>query len=186
MRIKRPALFFMPLLFWLHSNAQTHCDSIQWSETPVLRWNHFKAHPDNTVPYGALSDVYIRYDYTVSGKLAQFHFSCCFSTCRSWIKPAARPELLAHEQEHFNLAEYYKRQLAEIILNEKFSGSTIDAKVDSIGKLINQRRLEMDVLYDQETKHSLDEEKQAIWSKKIRQMLRGITYDKSNYLVAIY
>ena len=186
MRIKRPALFFMLLFFYLYNNAQAHCDSIQWSETPVLRWNHFKAMPDNTAPYGALSEVYIRYDYTISGKLAQFHFSCCFSTCQSWIKATTRPELLAHERDHFNLAEYYKRQLAEIIVNEKFSRSTIDAKVDSIGKLINQRRSEMDVLYDQETKHSLNQERQAVWSKKIRQMLQSNTYDKSNYLVVIY
>jgi hypothetical protein len=176
----------MLLLFWLNNKAQVRCDSIQWSETQALRWNNFKAMPDNTVPYGALSEVNISYEYTTTGKFAQFHFSCCFSTCHSWIRANARPGLLAHEQEHFNLAEYYKRQLAEIIVNEKFSRSTIDAKVDSIGKLINQRRLEMDVLYDQETKHSLDGGKQAIWSEKIRQMLRANTYDKSNYLVAIY
>jgi hypothetical protein len=108
-----------------------------------------------------------------------------FDPNASWVsdEPADRtPELLDHEQGHFDIAEIHVRKLqAEIDkLQKEFDGvknqKDADKLVEKINKLEKKYRAlesaEQDK-YENETKHGTDPKAQAKWRKKLDKQLAG-------------
>ncbi len=163
------------------------CDSIAWSKHRELKWRYFKALPDRKNNADALSDISIYYTIATSHSLAKFIVGCYFYPCRSWVKISTSVRLLDHEQTHFDIAEYHKRLLMKEIMNRKFTAANIYASVDEFGKMITDLRKDMDNAYDLETAHSVNDEKQKAWTKKMDKLLKKLNvYEGSSYLLTLY
>lgn len=161
------------------------CDSIPWSAHD-LKWKYFKGKADKNSPSAAMSEIHIYYHFTARNKTADFRFTCSFSMCNSWVKDRVGHGLLDHEQTHFDIAEYFRRLLVKEILAQKLTHANITEKVESIGTLINKLRRETDALYDLETDHSLIENKQKEWMKKVHKLLRKENdFKKDDYRVTL-
>ena len=177
-------LFLVTMPFSLYSQ---HCDSIQWSGRHELKWKYFKGKPDRKSNANALSEPHIYYEYFIAGHSAKFRFSCSFSTCHSWVKRTRTKNLLRHEQTHFDIAEYHKRLLVKEILTQRFTLNDVFARVKSFGDQIDQLRRKADEMYDLDTNHSINEQKQKEWTKKIHKLIRKLTdFDKPDYVVTLY
>jgi hypothetical protein len=187
MRIAHKNFLFVFLCLLCLSSYAQKCDSIIWSSHRQLKWRDFKGYPDRTSLANAVTEPHIYFHYSAISNLASFRFSCTFSTCNSWAKSAVPHSLLEHEQLHFDLAEYHKRLLVKQIINQRFTSVNLREKVTEIWNLVGKLNKETSALYDMETNHSLNEESQKAWSKKVRKLLKELDeYNKSNYIITLY
>ena len=174
-------LFLLPVMGFCQ-----HCDSIAWSKHHNLKWRNFKALADKRSNADALSDISIFYKISTAERFASFLVTCFFYPCKSWVKKASTAWLLEHEQTHFDIAEYHKRLLMKEIMNRHFTNANIFSSVAEFGKMITDLRKDMDEVYDLETNHSLNREKQKEWTKKMDNLLKKLgEYEGGSYIITL-
>lgn len=74
---------------------------------------------------------------------------------------------LNHEQRHFDISEVFARKLRSAFADYEFSRRTVARDIDAIFKKVCTEKDSVNSLYDKETYHSLNQEKQAAWDKQI-------------------
>jgi hypothetical protein len=174
-------LFLLPVIMYCQ-----RCDSIAWSKHHDLKWKNFKALADRRSTADALSDISIFYKISTAERFARFLVTCFFYPCKSWVKRVSTGRLLEHEQTHFDIAEYHKRLLMKEIMNRKFTAANIFSSVEEFGKMITDLRKDMDEVYDLETNHSLNMEKQKEWSIKMSNLLKKLgDYEGGSYIITL-
>ena len=100
-------------------------ETIPWSKIVLLGWSDFKAEPNPAVFEDASSTIKYRATWTVdsevlSGRVRFFiedvKLVAEFFPWLSWVRGLyATPELLRHEQGHFDLAELLRKDVTEKI-----------------------------------------------------------------------
>lgn len=164
-------IVFQPNLF----GQENALKPITWS-AEKLTWDEYSADPDvENNAHAASTSSGITYSWTYSTANyvpdLDFEVTANFYPKRSWVKPAKKtPELLAHEQLHFDISELYARKL----LNA-FEGyvemRNIRTDLKQIYSKIESMRNKMQTRYDKETNHGLDKTVQKKWNKKICEAL---------------
>lgn len=97
----------------------------------------------------------------------------------SGVKPGTETAaLLEHEQYHFDISEYWAREMEKALKGVEGTGATAQAaaddaaaKANKINTDMNKKCDEMQEQYDNETKHGTDAAKQAAWCTKIGNLL---------------
>ena len=94
---------------------------LNWTQHPTLTWTDFKGQPPKSVSYpSAVSDTGFRYQLACRNGLLDIDAAAFFSPGGSWARPDGRtPELLRHEQGHFDMAELYALRLRKAIQDAK-------------------------------------------------------------------
>jgi len=106
-----------------------------WAQHPRLTWDDFKARPPKSASYpSAVSDTGFEYQLECRNGLLDIDAAAFFSPGGSWVKPGGRtPELLRHEQGHFDMAELYALRLRKAIQDAKI-GCGDTAKANAAGE----------------------------------------------------
>jgi predicted secreted Zn-dependent protease len=86
-------------------------------------------------------------------------------------REARTPEILAHEQAHFDISEITARRLRKALLTETYSRKNLEQKINSIYQVTIQAGDEMQALYDQESDHGLNKTQQLKWSNRVKNEL---------------
>ena len=167
-------LFFLTS-FAPYKLAQKHL--LEWKAIRPIQWTDFKAKPDTTVHYYAVTSSGI--DMSGQAKTVgnqsyiKFHVTANFDFNKSWVKiEKASDELLRHEQYHFNISELHARILRkELSLLDK-TDPKILKKVNKLFDQVHASSIKMQELYDEETNHSINELAQEEWEKKIDKQLQ--------------
>jgi hypothetical protein len=150
------------------------CKSIQWSAQRPLTWDDFKGSRNGG--YAANTNWRVRYRYMphISQGNYQITFSvqCLFEPGESCLLPGAgTPELLRHEQTHFDLAELYTRQLYRA-----FTATTYTAayrkQIKDTWALVFARLKATQEKFDQETEHGLNKPAEAEWESQVALQLQ--------------
>jgi len=109
-------------------------------------------------------------------------------TCRalmyeeaSGVKPGRQTDaLLAHEQRHFDITEYWARAMRKALEAVEGSGATPQRAIDRATVLakaksadVNRRLEHMQERYDRETDHGRDAERQRRWAAKLDALLEA-------------
>jgi hypothetical protein len=159
---------------------QQQSNVILWDERRPLMWEDFRGTPDPN--NGAVALVFTGFTATsfecpregrariAEGMLANME------PAKSWVKPPARgnAEVLAHEQGHFNITEYFARRIRTMIRATDCTGRAFDVVANEIGQKFNQLHGEWQATqsrYDQETDHHNNRAKQREWNDVIRRQL---------------
>lgn len=157
---------------------------LEWDSKRPLTWDDFQGNPDESSEHDAETESTLRSQWNgivVEGgiKVTEVKATAFFSPDESWVKDGKKTkELLNHEQGHFDIAQIFalKKQLAmntligQIFPNEAAVKAAIIAVCDNIDAEWNA----FDDLYDDETDHSKDADKQKEWDKKIKKMLKDL------------
>ena len=152
---------------------------ITWSHNSHLKWTDFKAEPNP----GVFEDSHsvIKYGFTwlvnsdkLNDEIVYFvdniKISVNFNPLLSWVRNSeATPNLLEHEQGHFNLAELIKRKHNKVFTNkfhDKFfstrgqndaqrkqfakedSAKMISNEIDELNDILSNKRNEYDIETD--------------------------------------
>jgi len=164
---------------------------IPWSSARRLDWADFQGPPPPDLGQeGARIHIVVSYWMTIAVEETESGFlafvptgglttGCLMDSIRSWVRPTAKiPELLAHEQGHFDLAEVYRRLLESTLRGLTELRSTpgeakaaLEARAAAAAQAILGRMEAAQARYDQETCHGLDEEAQARWLTMIETWL---------------
>jgi hypothetical protein len=141
--------------------------SLAWNEFYKLSWKDFKGQPADNAAGDAGTVVQIKAKpFMVKDKI-EFDVQTFFDREKSW-KRAEAPELLAHEQLHFDLAELYARKIRQKIAELQKAGvNELKAYNLEVQKLLSESS-ETDMKYDIETLHGALDKKQAAWAASIK------------------
>ncbi len=165
--------------------------SIEYSTAGKFNWGMFKGKinqrhldemGDNTgaVTVSSLSYKTLKFD----GRTAVIRITAEFHPTESWTR---YPKLtnskvaLEHEKRHFDICEIYARKLRQLVSEADFSRSTFNEDLNRLFKKVTAEQRDIQALYDKETDHSIDEELQVVWNRKIDVQL----HELSKYAEAI-
>ena len=159
------------------SCANAWSQLIPWKGDVLLVWSDFQAAPDPASNYAAYTAYSINQSWRseASGKIIATT-QCSFDKNKSWKKPEKNltPKILQHEQIHFNIAEIYARKIRQAYSNyastHKYDANT-SADLGKIFKTLLNECGEYNVTYDNETNHSINEDKQKEWTTKVMSQL---------------
>jgi hypothetical protein len=165
---------------------------IPWSPGHPLSWADFQGEvPSDPGPDAARIHIVVSYRLTIvvheegPGRWRAYIprqslvTQCAMDPARSWVRPDAEvPEVLAHEQGHFDLGEVYRRLLVQKLTELSVEAETSAAARSGLERLAAEQagsilaRLEAaQIRYDEETAHGTDPAAQAAWLSRIRTWL---------------
>src|SRR4051812_25317948 len=147
-------------------------NTVLWSENQSLQWKDFAGMVKDTSRFDAESfaEVRYRYNWTRHNQL-NFEVYAHFNKNDSWYRPGTQTDgLLKHEQLHFDIAELYARKLKQAFETYSYSDN-FQTEIVAIFNDLKNGYHQMQHIYDEETNHSLNSEKQAQWSNAINAAL---------------
>lgn len=153
-------------------------DTISWSADTPLTWNDFQGKAPRNARAAAITASGISYRFSTSGTKdnmeVDFKIDTFFYPSKSWYQPELSDAvILSHEQLHFDISELFARKMKARLAEEKFTHSTVKAKVKSIYQEILKELDDFQNQYDRETNFSRDRGQQMLWNKKIAEALRN-------------
>ncbi len=154
--------------------SQFDKNQVEWNENKLV-WEDFQGKMKKKSPYDALtlSAIYSAYKTDESQKNIILVVKAVFDKKGSKKKKnKTSSHLLNHEQRHFDITEIYARILKKNISSiEIKQRNTVSNKLNAeINKNFNEWK-KFQTLYDNETKHSTNKEKQLEWDQKIDSLL---------------
>jgi predicted secreted Zn-dependent protease len=163
---------FICSFIFLSFTAKDDGDYIDWNPERKLKWQDFKAaSPENTAD-AALTTTYVGFSYNKSNDEIKYNIECRFQKSKSWGK-IKTDYILQHEQGHFDISEIAARKLNKLI-QEQLSKSKNHDELNKIYRTVMQEKRDMQELYDRESNHSINKEKQDEWETKIKTMLEEL------------
>lgn len=144
---------------------------IYWNPDRLLLWSDFKAsqgHLEDDQAAEVFTGLKITLDYNKKQDTAFVDVISYMDPKKSSKRKTANGDyLLRHEQLHFDICEWYARLLRREITLLNCSAESLSKNVMRIYDKMARELATMQRRYDNETRHSLNEEKQAEWDKKV-------------------
>ena len=155
-------------------NSSSSAEEFNWSENRRLSWEDFKG-PVKAVSEESAAATNCGIGFkTVGGKNGKPEVVVynTFYTNRSWVRSDAKiPEILVHEQGHFDLCEIYTRKLRQRMTNFNFDVADVRSALMNIyEQLQNEYELRQQA-YETETTHGTNIPVQKKWQQRISQEL---------------
>lgn len=145
----------------------------EWRRFDPLEWEDFKGSRPDQYHGDAGTMVKIKAVPYLVKKKVKYHVYALFDKTNSWALEKS-PQLLKHEQLHFDIAELYARKIRKKI--QQLSGNRKnDLKVYNreIRKLLQESN-DFDRLYDIETLHGSLLKKQKEWEIRVERALKAL------------
>jgi len=113
---------------------------------------------------------------TVNGQMAvNVVVTPYFNKAESWFKEEGKtPEILAHEQAHFDITAIKTCELAHTIQNTAFTIENYERLMDELRKKNFQEANEEENAYDNETDHGIITDKQQQWQTKLKEQVKAV------------
>jgi len=145
---------------------------INYDSQRPLTYDDFAGRPDQQNPGVAATHSVISIGsemmYNQEGFSAQITISVFMDSQISWMKQEGRyPNVLAHEQLHFDITAYIACLMTEAIKNTTFTRDQFKQQLKELQEQFMRMREEMQQQYDRETQHGLNKKEQAAWAEKI-------------------
>ncbi len=168
----RLLLFSFSITLLIAAKAQSEGDqTIKWSASKKLNWSDYKAAVDPNSSAAALTATHLGFSYSITNGEFVFTVSSLFSQTQSWVRHKT-VYILAHEQGHFDIAEIQARKFYQSLLSYKFNEKSFKKDLNNLYQTALLEKQTMQQLYDQETQHSINKEKQAEWLLNIEKLLK--------------
>ena len=150
-------------------------DKIPFKDGNFLTWDNFKGKPNTSSPYKALTETTITIDIKTKGDEAIITIQDFFDENLSWTKEKNNTALLGHEQTHFNINEVWTRKLRQKLNGKTYPVKSFQKELNAMHSEIHKESKAMQIEYDKETEHSVNEANQEKWNKKIRNELEKLS-----------
>jgi hypothetical protein len=171
--LQRYLLLLSFILPHILMGQNTKEETIDWSATRKLTWADYKASPDPNSDAAASTSTLLSIQYSFKNGGFTYTIESKFSKTSSWGLHKT-DYILKHEQGHFDIAEYFARKLNMKMKNYQFDKRRYQKDLGKIYNDITDEKEKMQNLYDKETNHSINKEKQEEWLKKIADMLEEL------------
>jgi hypothetical protein len=185
---KTSCIFLAALLAAATAGAQSQVANtkafIEWNPFYNLKWDDFQGKPGEDAAGDAGTSVQIKAKPYTVGKKVQYDVYVLFNKEKSWSRDQS-PQLLAHEQLHFDLAEVFARRIRKKIKELEDQHVTEIKAYNNAIQLLLEESNEADRLYDMETLHGALDKKQETWRKKVNEELLELkAYKKTKHVIS--
>jgi hypothetical protein len=154
---------------------QTDETKIYWQTDRKLTWNDFQGQAPANTSLSAISTVSMGPGYVFKDYVLDIDTRSYFQTSTSWSKQKDQDEgLLKHEQGHFDIGEIYARKFRKEIIATDLNIKNLQTKLEKITRKLNEEFANYQVLYDKETKHHINTEKQEEWNIRLAKELKEL------------
>lgn len=162
------------LLCSIHSFSQKKEKHIVWSKDRLLTWEDFQKRPPRKTIHGGICVSKISFDFLKTQ--GELEVKAVFIVRESWVIERHKSvRALKHEQGHFDITEIYARMLRKELLEYKrFTLKNYRKKCIRINNKIYKKCNYEQKLYDKETNHHLNKEKQEEWNRKTAERLNEL------------
>ena len=176
--------FTLSISYGQATNTSNKNNQLEWNEFYRLGWHDFQGEPTEESIGDAGTSVLIKAKPFYVKKKVVYDVYAYFNKRKSWSRDQS-PELLAHEQLHFDIAEPYARKIRKKIAELSDRGvNDVQVYNAAIRQLLEESN-EADLRYDGETLHGSMVRKQAAWEKKIKEELLSLQkYKKEKRVIA--
>ncbi len=154
-------------------------DTIYYNFNRTLKWTDFKGKPDENYFAGAVTasgfafDSQVDFDGTTI--LLNIGVYTFFTKNDSWKKPGINSDYhLLHEQHHFDITRIGSEKFLNEIRNAHFTKENYTKLLTSIFDKVYDENIDTQHLYDKETNHSINVDKQLEWNSKIAAEIQKI------------
>ncbi len=157
-------------------NNPKDTDYIPYSSTRPLTYDDFRGPPDklSIAASATASSVSLNASILTKGKevTIKLKVGALFNRELSWFKQEHRhPQVLAHEQLHFDITTYKACELIHTLRDFKFTPDNYEEEIQLLKKQSERETQQMQDQYDEETNHGVDTQKQAEWQEKINDLM---------------
>lgn len=144
-----------------------------------LQWDDFTGLPDSTSPF--YSQTFWNVNYKYSGFtfkpdtliLTNFSVELQLNPEKSWVKKKYEtPELLRHEQGHFDVGRLLQLEFLQDVNFTIFHIYDYEQKLKILFSDLLNKYIAMNSQYDEETDHSNNKQKQAEWNQRLEDELK--------------
>ncbi len=149
-------------------------DQIAWSSNRKLTWDDFQKEADASDPLHALASTNIAVQATCRNNVMVYDVKCQFAVNESWSKNKTSVDLLQHEQLHFDITEVYARVLRQKLSQQKSLCTGDKNKFKAVVNKVFADWQKAQIRYDTESRHGLDDVKQANWSQNVAEQLQAL------------
>jgi len=145
---------------------------LNWKERQ-LSWQDYKIVDMGLNEHSANTKTRIKVNCNTKGDYLECSINSLFERSKSWVVKDSKSEyLLNHEQRHFDITEYYSRNLRQRLINHKFNSfNSLELELKIMYNSCDYSKDSLQDLYDYETSHSLISNSQEYWNAKIDSML---------------
>ncbi|MBW3130919.1 DUF922 domain-containing protein [Hymenobacter profundi] len=146
---------------------------IAWSAQRKLTWADFKTKPTPADRLAALTSANIDVQVGCKDFVFSSQVQAVFMPTESWVREAtkASPELLRHEQLHFDITELYARRMRQKLSQTQFDCQHLQPKFQNLTKAMFSEWQREEARYDQATNHGLNKPQQQLWETQVQQKL---------------
>lgn len=157
-------------------------ESVVSKKIPKIDWDDFLGVPNESSRWLAYTTWHVLYNYRILPKRGKntvvLHVHCLLKKKKSWVK--WRDEcLLNHERGHYLMGWICALEFKRKVQETKFGGlssASIEVEISRLFKVTRNEIMKLEKLYDEETKHYRDREKQKLWDEKIAQWLEELKH----------
>jgi hypothetical protein len=159
-------------------------DFVEWNAFYDLKWDDFRGNPPEDAAGDAATSLQIKAQPFMIKNRVRYDVYVLFNRNKSWARAQA-PQLLEHEQLHFDLAEVYARRIRRKIVELTQEGlKDVNLFNEAIHEILQESNA-ADQQYDTETLHGALDKKQEEWRKKINADLTALKlYKKQKRVVS--
>lgn len=146
---------------------------IAWSANRPLTWADFKTKPTPADRLAALTSATIDVQAGCTDFVFTSSVRAVFVPTESWVRDSATatPNLLRHEQLHFNITELHARRMRQKIALLKLNCTRLQPAFKNATNVIFTEWQKEEARYDQETNHGLNLDRQKTWEIQVKQRL---------------
>ena len=164
-------LFIIATIISVSLSAQ---NKVTYREYPKVDWTDFYASPPVS-HFSASISTGLSYSWSLAsgpnGVIFDYEIQANLHRDSSWSKyNTGKPEVLKHEQLHYDITELFARKLRKAFSEYKVS-KNVKRDIERIYKRIESERNQMQIRYDKETNHSLITSKQKEWELYVLSLL---------------
>ncbi len=170
----------------INSSAQTTCDTIVWSSTQKLIPANFKDVADTGKTMIAFTLTKFAYKVFPQDGSVIINTSTYFYPCSSWLNKENIKNSIAHEQLHFDIAEYHRRLFLKRVSETVSSADMFSTTTKGIFRDVADQRKAMNNEYDRQTNYGTNAQEQNNWNIKIANLLFEMErYNNNNTTVTL-
>lgn len=139
-------------------------------------WSDFTGEVDKNSKWDAWTYWVTTYSFpspTIVGNNVRVRVTVrLFLRSDSWVRPNKKSaRLLKHEQGHYRIGRICANDIERTINSMEFSRNNYHKEVDAVYWKIIEKYQAMNRLYDLETNHYNNLKQQALWDKKLQDLL---------------
>ena len=178
-----------PLIYLLAGNQayfpeQGSGQPVYWSDGRALTWDDFKGRTPGKSREAAATFSGIRFGYQGNGETDRFQVLAVFEPEKSWArKDLVNNILLVHEQKHFDITEWYARELRKELKQTYLTNKEPGKQAGILFKKLTRACNETQDQYDRETDHSRNEARQKQWNERISKELLQLQAETDTVLI---